>query len=297
MICKSCGEINADNSKFCSACGEPLVYDVPRTRNREEPFIYDAQRTQNREEALRYFSEEPQFDRSHAKSPDEYFFTPKSYGEEEPYSGGSTYAYQNERVSSRPKQKSNAAFIATSLITAVLAAFNFVLPFAHWITYQYSALGTNLAQGDMNLIGLVRRFLEKDNIVTFFIDSDSDFGITELLPNSVNDKFMYGRLGAMVIGGLFALGLLLFFIFILLVLFRSRAAVGMGISASLVTILADAGFLFAMNKFCALLEKYDVMELNVLTVTLKPTPYLSIGLCALIIVMSIVFSALDRRRR
>ncbi len=283
MICKKCGEINADGAKFCSACGASLLSEEEITRNREE--------------ALEYFSEEPAFDRSQQKSPDEYFFKPTSYGEEEPYSGGDASAYRNERVYSRPRHRSNAAFIVTSLVTALLAAFNFVLPFAHWITYQYSAFGENLAQGNMNLVDLVRRFLEKDNIVTFFIDTDTDFGITELLPDSVNDKFMYGRLGAMVIGGLFALGLLLFFIFILLVLFRSRAAVGMGISASLVTIIADAGFLFAMNKFCGLLEKYDIMELEVLTVTLKPTPYLSIGLCALIVVMSIVYAVLHGRRR
>lgn len=282
MICNRCGAVNPDNANCCKACGALLR--APERNAWENTHTYENY-------------DEPVYDRSAAKSPDEYFFTPSSYGEERPYSGGNARAYDSARVIERPRKKSNAPYIVTSLLSALMAAFLFALPFAKWLSYQYAAFGKNLFQGEFTLVDLVRRFMEKDSLITFMSGMGTDLGLSDMLPDAVSDKYLLGRIGAFVVAGIFALGLLLFFIFILLAVFRVRAAAGMGISAALVTILANAGFLFMVSRFQAILEQYDVFSMNLLTITVKPTPYLSIALCILIIVMCIVFSMLDRRRK
>lgn len=289
MVCKNCGVENPDRVKFCKACGEPIA--AAWNTELDEQDTVDINKPQA-----------PVFDRSAAKSPDEYFFTPPVYGETQPYHAAGQRDYGNDfREYSpeppRPRKRSNTPYIMVSLFTVALSLLHFALPFLNWLSYRYSAFGQSFSQDDLSLLDIVKSFADSDNIISFFTGFESDWGVSNYLPDNITDKFAYGRVIAFVIAGVFAVGLLLYLLFILLALFRARAAAGMGISASLVTILASAGFLFAVDKVNSLIEKYDVFSWNIAEFKLTPAPYLSIGLSVLIIVLCITFSILDRRKK
>lgn len=288
MVCKNCGTENADTVKFCKACGEPIAEQWNRNAQEQEP--------------MTDISRPRRFDKSKAKSPDEYFFTPPVYGETEPYqSTGQRRQPRREperdpNDAYRPRKKGNTPYVAVSAFTAVLSLLQFALPFLKWFSYRYSAFGQSFSQEDLSLFDIVRHFAGGDNVISFFTGFQTDLGLSNYLPDSITDKFAYGRVIAFVIAGVFAVGLFLYLLFVIFALCRLPAAPGMGVSASIVTILASGGFLFAVGRLQSLIAQYDVLSLNIAQFSVTPAAYISIGLSVLIILLCITFSILDRRK-
>ena len=291
MICPKCSEMNPDNAKFCHNCG--YAFEVVTARPRHMQPEQDDSR-------FAPFDEEPRFNKDEARSPDEYFFTPKQYGETQPYSGADRQSFDRRSGQAedfRSRRQSNTPYVVTSLLTALLAVPNFVFPFLSWLGYRITLGEYQIAQDKISLFDFLKSFMENGDLLKFLFGNNSDYGLAQFLPQDLADKYAIARVGAFVIAGIFALSLLFYLIFILLTLFRARSAPGMGISAAIITGLGNAGFIFAVNKMNDYVLKLDFLSLKPLQISMTSMTYLSIGLSVLIILMCVVFAALDKRKK
>ena len=185
----------------------------------------------------------------------------------------------------------------TSLFTALLAALNFIFPFLAWLGYRITLGEYQIAQDKVSLFDFLKSFMENGNVVKFLFGGNGDYGFAQFIPQDLTDKYAFARIGAFIIAGIFALSLLFYLIFILLVLFRARSAPGLGISAALVTGLGNAGFLLAVGKLNDYVLKLDILSLKPLQINPTSMTYISIGLSVLIILLCVTFAALDKRKR
>ena len=291
MICPKCSEMNPENAKFCHNCGYAFEAVTARPRHMQP---------EQDDSRFAPFDDEPRFNKDEAHSPDEYFFTPKQYGETQPYSGADRQSFDRRREQAedfRPRRQNNTPYVVTSLLTALLAVLNFVFPFLTWLGYRVTLGEYQIAQDRVTLFDFLKSFMENGDLLKFIFGNRSDYGLAQYLPQDLADKYAFARIGAFVIAGVFALSLLFYLIFILLVLFRARSAPGMGISAAIVTGLGNAGFILAVNKMNEYVLKLDILNLKPLQINLTSMTYLSIGLSVLIFILCVVFAALDKRKR
>lgn len=291
MICPKCSEMNPDNARFCHGCGYPFEAAAPQPRHMQP---------EQDESRFAPFDGEPRFNKKEARSPDEYFFTPKQYGETQPYTGADRQSFDARREAPaqvRPRRRSNTPYVVTSLLTALLAVLNFVFPFLTWLGYRFTLGEYQIAQDKVSLFDFLRSFIENADLLKFLFGNGTDYGFAQFMPQALAEKYTFARIGAMIIAGIFAIALLLYLIFILLTLFRVRSAPGMGISAALITILGNVGFLFSVNKISEFVKQFSVFNMNLFQINLTSTAYLSIGLSVLIILLCVVFAALDRRKK
>lgn len=291
MICPKCSEMNPDNAKFCHNCGYAFEVTAQKPRHMQP---------EQDESRFAPFDEEPRFNKNESRSPDEYFFTPKQYGETQPYSGAdrSSFDRRREQVEDyRPRRQSNTPYVVVSLLTAALSVLNFVFPFLAWLGYKITLGEYQIAQDKVTLFDFLKSFMENGNLVKFLFGNGSDYGLSQFLPQDLADKYTLARLAAFVIAGIFAISLLFYLIFILLVLFRARSAPGIGISAAIINGLGNAGFILAVSKMNEYVLKLDILNLKPIQITPTSMTYLSIGLSILIFIMCVVFAALDKRKR
>ncbi len=326
MICKNCGAQNPAGAFHCRLCGKPLPvesapenYDPPQTENHYE---YDFEPKYEDIEASRR-DETP---REKASSPDEYFIS-DLYGETEPYYAKpkskshkkkreETSEYFPEYYPNQPqtgeyrdrggydpyhytesapavKRKSRIPFILVSFLTALLSIYCFILPFQQWVSYHYEVLGYEVSDGKLTLIELAKRFYENDSVVPLVTGKQDNFGVESLVPEKVNDQYTQARLLVLVLGCMFLFALLLYVIFILTVLFRSRgAAATFGIMASIIYGGCTIGVMYIVRIVNDAVIEYDNYSWNFVKFKILTAPYAALGLSALIILLCIVFAIL-----
>ncbi len=280
MNCKKCGADNFDGAKFCGRCGASLQSDFAETpeNNTTENIITD--------NSL-YGETQPFESKKQAVRKLEFAPAPKVWGETE------------APAALRPQRASKLPHLIVSLFTALLAALQFFLPTADWVTYNYRVVGHDLGHGSMHLYELCKKFFMDKSVVTFLTGLNDDFmGINKFIPSSVDTKFGQGRIAALALAAVLALSLLLYFVFIVLAVFRRRAAVIVGMVAGLLNIAGCFSVLVAVdmlnsgvdkiNRFIS--EKWINIQFNVCS-----APILSIALSAVIIVFCGVMAALRSR--
>ena len=116
MRCENCGREMGDGERICPRCGD-------RTFAQEESVDI------NSHSGSEVPPQKP-FNKSAAKSPDEYFFTNDSYGETEPFDP----AKPSVRRRSRPRRRRSVPCAVVTFITFFTVVANFFVPFLTWIS-------------------------------------------------------------------------------------------------------------------------------------------------------------------
>ena len=267
MKCQQCGKTNPDAARFCGYCG--CVFES-EPEPQAEPF--------------------PVTDDS-------------SYGE--------TQAYQTEKAAQRPRfapapkawgddevpavRISKLPHIIVSVLAAIMAALQFFLVTADWVSYRYEALGRDMGHGTLRLYELCKKFFMDKNIVAFLTGLDDDLGISTLVPKKVNLKFDQGRIAALVLAVVLAISLLLYFVFIVMAVCRRRAAVPLGIIAAALNIAGCFSVLVAVDMLNSVAEQVVFLKMSSMKFSVCTAPYLCIALSAAVIVFCGVMAALRSR--
>lgn len=307
MICEHCGKNNHNSATVCRSCGEKLHRSEVRI-----PLRYGRTHRPGTEDA-----EKPQ----EAASPDEYFFDPTDYGDQSAYAGTPQQAAQNppyppaypQQPQAYPnayapvqepypvRRKSRVPYLILSHLTALASLFCFVLPLWEWVSYHFQLMDWTVADGNLPLWELAKRFYESNDLVQFIAGEKNEM-ISSMVPASLQQSYTQGRIAALAVVIVFLIALVLLVLFILMVLFHQRrAAAGFGITAALLYGGACGGVMFAVRLLNDIVLEYDDVSWNIIRLKLLDAPYIGLGVAALVFVLCIIFAALgagtDRRRR
>lgn len=287
MQCHNCQANNPEDAKYCKACGESLT-----TFQRMMDLNYKG-RTQ------RYSEEE--FERrasakakTRKKKASDVETDAGMYGEGaafNPVKRSETFEYTGTQRATVARSKNSPAFLVSLYVSLALAAVNFVLPFFAWMSYRL----TDYVSGTQSLFGLLTKFFGSNDMVSFLAGFDVDSYYSSMLPGELNGGFFAAKIIAIVIAGLFAVGLIFYLIFIILAAFRLRSSGTLGIMAAVFTIIADVVILVSLSVLNIVIANYDIFQWNLVSFTPTVLPWISIALSVVIIIMSCVIKVTGRK--
>lgn len=283
MICENCGREMGDGERICPHCDY-------RTFTQEEPIDINS-----------YSGSEvpPQkpFDKSAAKSPDEYFFTNDSYGETEPFDPTKPSVRREPRRRSRPRRRRSVPCAVVTFITFFTVVANFFVPFMTWISYSFNIADYNLSHGSLNLIDLTKQFMENDGIVSFVTGFETEWNVQDILPEQLINSYSLMRVAALILAGAIALSLLMYVIYLLMLLFHTRRSAGVGISAAFINGLSCFLFLKAVEMVNTELESYRLRSYSLIMLDVSRVPQTAVWLSIAVAVLCIVIAVIDSPRR
>lgn len=288
MQCHNCQANNPDDAKFCKVCGESLT-----TFQRMMDLNYKG-RTQR-------YSEEEYERRTSAKAKtrkkkaSDIETDVDMYGEGaafNPVKRSETFEYTGTQRATVARDKNTPAFLVSLYLSLALAAVNFVLPFLDWMSYRITDYGSST----QSLFGLLMKFFGSNDIISFFAGFGVDPSYSAMLPGELNVGFFAAKIIAIVVAGLFAVGLILYLVFIILAAFRLRSSGTAGIMAAIFTIIADVVILVSLNVLNSLIANYDIFQWNLVSFTPTVLPWISIALSVVIIIMSCVIKVTGRKK-
>ena len=189
-------------------------------------------------------------------------------------------------------------YLVVTYFTAFVSLLNFVMPFLDWVHFRFSVpmLGITLDE-KYTPFRIVEELFGISDVSSQLNDAVQSFSGWDIFPDfigadaeSLNAALFFAKIVSTVIFSVFAIGLILYFVFFVLALLQRKSATGFGITAAVFMLLSGGGFVLGASY----LSSQTGGMISVLN-----APYqliaLSVVLIALIAVMAIL-RVLSHRR-